>query len=96
MQKIAKDRKEVTKNSIYIMMDDLQKQNTGDTPLNLNLSDAPYIECEECSWQVFEEKMMIKKVSKFMTGSEQDSIVPIPVIACSKCGHVNKLFKPKV
>ena len=64
--------------------------------LNINLSDAPYLECEACGGRVFEEKMMIKKVSKFMTGSEQDSIVPIPVIVCSACGNINDLFKPKV
>jgi len=69
----------------------------GDQPqLNINLADAPYMECEECQGKIFEEKMMIKKVSRFMTGSDQDSIVPIPVICCAKCGHVNKLFKPKV
>ena len=43
-----------------------------------------------------EAKLMIKKVSRFMTGSDQDSIVPIPVIVCSSCGHVNEMFKPKV
>lgn len=64
--------------------------------LNVNLSEVPYIECEECAGKVFEEKIMIKKVSRFMTGSDQDSIVPIPVISCSKCGHVNEMFKPKV
>lgn len=64
--------------------------------LNINLSDTPYLECEECGHQVFEEKMMIKKVSKFMTGGSQDSIVPLPVISCAKCGHINELFKPKV
>ena len=46
--------------------------------------------------KVFEEKMMIKKVSKFMTGAEHDSIAPIPVIACANCGHINELFKPRV
>jgi hypothetical protein len=64
--------------------------------LNINLSEAPYLECDECKGRIFEEKMMIKKVSKFMTGSEQDSIVPIPVIVCSACGNINDLFKPKV
>ena len=64
--------------------------------LNLNLSEIPYLECEACQNTTFEEKMMIKKVSKFMTGSNQDSIVPIPVMACSKCGNINELFKPKV
>jgi hypothetical protein len=63
---------------------------------NINLSEAPYITCDECGHDVFEEKMMIKKVSKFITGAPQDSIVPIPVIACAKCGHVNEFFKPKI
>jgi predicted nucleic acid-binding Zn ribbon protein len=87
------DRKEAIKKSI-IIMDPIQ--GGGQSQLNINLADAPYMECEECQGKIFEEKMMIKKVSRFMTGSEQDSIVPIPVIACSKCGHVNEMFKPKV
>ena len=64
--------------------------------LNINLSEVPYLECEECQSTIFEEKLMIKKVSKFLTGGTQDSIVPLPVIACAKCGHVNEMFKPKV
>lgn len=74
----------------------MEKIPGGEPKLNINLSDVPYLECEECQHQFFEEKMMIKKVSKFMTGGAQDSIVPLPVIACAKCGHVNELFKPKV
>lgn len=62
---------------------------------SINLSELPYIECESCKGQVFEEKMMFKLVSRFMTGSEKDSIVPVPVIACSGCGHINEMFKPK-
>ena len=64
--------------------------------LNVNLVDAPYIECEACKGTIFEEKMMIKKISKFLTGGTQDSIVPLPVIVCTKCGNINELFKPKV
>ena len=64
--------------------------------LNVNLAEVPYLECDECKCTPFEEKLMIKKVSRFMTGSDQDSIVPIPVIVCSSCGHVNEMFKPKV
>lgn len=71
---------------------------TGDEKpqLNINLSEVPYLECDECQSTLFEEKIMIKKVSKFMTGGQQDSIVPLPVIACAQCGHVNEMFKPKV
>ena len=30
-----------------------------------------------------------------MTGTAQDALLPIPVFACSKCGHVNEEFLPK-
>jgi len=87
------DRKEDIKKSI-IAMEPIQ--GGGQPQLNINLADAPYIECEECGGKVFEEKMMIKKISKFLTGSDHDSITPIPVISCTKCGHVNEMFKPKL
>jgi uncharacterized Zn finger protein len=73
-----------------------QNETGGASPLNFNLKDAPYLECESCGHTIFEEKMMIKKISKFLSGAAQDSIVPVPVICCSKCGHVNELFKPQV
>lgn len=57
-------------------------------PLNVNPADLPYLECEKCQSQVFTERLMIKKVSKLLTGSQQDGIIPIPVIACASCGHV--------
>jgi hypothetical protein len=68
----------------------------GGAKVNVNLSDAPYLTCDSCGHDVFEEKMKIKKISKFMTGAPQDSIVPLPVIACAKCGHINEMFKPQV
>lgn len=64
--------------------------------INVNLKDAETIKCEECEGIVFEEKMIIKKISKFVTGSPQDSISPIPVIVCANCNHMNEMFKPNV
>lgn len=60
------------------------------------LKDAETVKCEACEGTLFEEKMMIKKISKFLTGSDRDSIVPVPVIACSKCGNINDMFKPTI
>jgi len=37
---------------------------------------------------------MLRKASKFLTGTAQDALIPIPVFACGKCGHVNKDFLP--
>ena len=64
--------------------------------LNVNLKDSEELRCENCDGDIFEEKLMIRKISKFMTGQSQDSIMPIPVIACAKCSHVNKMFKPNL
>lgn len=60
------------------------------------LKDAENVKCENCEGETFQEVMMIKKISKFLTGSNQDSIAPVPVIACSKCSHINEMFKPNV
>jgi hypothetical protein len=51
--------------------------------------------CDECGHEVFQEGMMLRKVSKFLTGNPQDGLVPIPIFMCSKCGGVNQEFLPK-
>ena len=67
-----------------------------DQQLNVNLKDAEDIKCESCDSLVFEEKIMLKKISRFLTGSDRDSISPIPVIVCAKCQHINEMFKPNL
>jgi hypothetical protein len=64
--------------------------------INVNLKDAEDVKCEKCEGTIFEEKMMIKKISKFLTGSDRDSISPIPVIVCAECNHINEMFRPKL
>lgn len=60
------------------------------------IKDAEIIKCEKCESQAFTEAMQIRKISRFLTGSDRDSIAPLPVIACVACGHVNKDFEPQV
>jgi DNA-directed RNA polymerase subunit RPC12/RpoP len=64
--------------------------------LNISLDKTTSIFCEECGYQVFKEGVILRKASKFLTGTSQDAIVPIPVFACSKCGHVNEEFLPSL
>jgi hypothetical protein len=42
---------------------------------------------------MFREVTYIKKVSKLLTGSHEDTIVPFPSYCCDKCSHVNQEFK---
>jgi uncharacterized Zn finger protein len=62
--------------------------------LNITLDKTTPIVCEECQNEVFQEGVMLRKASKFLTGTAQDALIPIPVFSCSKCGHVNKEFLP--
>jgi hypothetical protein len=42
----------------------------------------------------FKEVVYIKKVSKILTGSSEDTIVPFPIYMCASCEHVNDGFNP--
>lgn len=63
--------------------------------LNLDLNQTTGVVCEECSHIHFEQVLIIRKASGLLTGTGQPTYVPIPVFACTKCGHVNSEFLPK-
>lgn len=60
----------------------------------VNLRDCETIKCEKCESIYFREVIYIKKVSKLLTGSAEDTTVPFPIYKCDECGHVNKGFNP--
>lgn len=63
--------------------------------INVALGDTTSVTCDECNHNVFEEGLILRKVSQFLTGTSQPGMIPIPVFACKKCGHVNSEFLPK-
>jgi uncharacterized Zn finger protein len=63
--------------------------------MNVALKDTTAISCEECEHGVFQEGVLLRKISRFVTGTSQDALMPIPVFSCAKCGHVNAEFMPK-
>jgi uncharacterized Zn finger protein len=62
--------------------------------LNISLDKTTGMSCDECGNEVFQEGVMLRKASRFLTGTAQDAMIPIQVFACSKCGHVNEEFLP--
>lgn len=62
--------------------------------LNISLDKTNPVTCDECGGQVFTDGVLLRKASRFITGTAQDALVPITVFACSKCGHVNDEFLP--
>lgn len=62
--------------------------------LNVALKDTTPIVCDECGCEVFIPGVMLRKVSKFMTGTATDSLLPIEIFMCGSCHHVNTMFRP--
>ena len=62
--------------------------------LNITLDKTTGIVCEKCENEVFIEGILLRKASRFVTGTSQDALIPIPVFTCSKCGHINEEFIP--
>jgi hypothetical protein len=58
--------------------------------INLSLDKTTAISCgnSSCSNEVFIEGVMLRKASRFLTGTDRDAMIPISVMICSKCGEV--------
>ena len=63
--------------------------------IKVGLENSTAIVCEECGSQTFKEVTYLRRISRLLTGSPEDMIVPIPAFACASCNHVNEQFKLK-
>ena len=63
--------------------------------LKVGLENSTAIVCEECESQTFKEVTYLRRISRLLTGSPEDMIVPIPAFACTSCNHVNEQFELK-
>ena len=50
--------------------------------------------CDECGHNVFNAGLLLRKVSRFLSGDAQDGMAPVQTFYCVKCGNVNKDFYP--
>jgi len=65
---------------------------SGGKQIQVNVMDSPNVKCEECENIFFEKVTIIKKISKLLTGSPEDQLVPMETYVCAKCGHMNEEF----
>ena len=65
---------------------------SGGKQIQVNVMDSPNIKCEKCENIFFEKVTIIKKISKLLTGSPEDQLVPMETYVCAKCGHMNEEF----
>lgn len=69
--------------------------NNGKLGLSLSLDKTTPIICDECSNDTFIQVLKLRTASKFLTGTEQDALIPIPTFSCAICHHINEEFQPK-
>lgn len=63
--------------------------------LNISIDQTISVVCEKCDSTLFQNALMMRKVSGLLTGTGQTSYIPIPVFSCMSCNHVNSEFLPR-
>jgi uncharacterized Zn finger protein len=71
------------------MINPTQNSQTQET---INFSKTTQIKCEKCEGSTFKQTLLLRKLSALVSPSGQETIVPMQVFGCEKCGHVNKEF----
>lgn len=61
--------------------------------LRVGLESSTGISCTECGNDTFIEVTYLRKISKLLTGTAEDALIPIPTFACAKCNNINPEFK---
>ena len=63
--------------------------------LNIDLSQTTEEVCEACENPTFIQVYKMRKLSALLSPAGQETMIPIQVFVCAKCGHINKGFLPK-
>lgn len=61
----------------------------------IDLSQAKEMECSVCNGTVFIPGTKFLKISKIITSTPQDAIIPVEVYLCGDCGEINQELLPK-
>ena len=63
--------------------------------LNLDLSQTPAVYCEKCKNDTFIPAFKMRKMSALLSPHGKETMIPMQVFACAKCGHINEDFQTK-
>ena len=59
---------------------------------SIDFSKTSQIKCESCGGSTFKQTLLLRKMSALVAPGGQETIIPMQVFACEKCGYVNKEF----
>jgi len=56
--------------------------------MNVNINDAEDMKCPECENEYFKPVFRVKRISAFISPSGEETMIPVQLLACTKCDHV--------
>ena len=62
--------------------------------VQVDLTKADNMKCEECSNYSFIQSYFLKRLSPLMSPTGEEAIIPIQVYSCGNCGTVPKKMMP--
>lgn len=74
-----------------------QKASEQTTQPKIDLAKSNPVVCAHCGYDIFVDGSKFRKISKLVTGTPQDVVVPIEVLLCGNCGEVcEELLSPQL
>jgi len=58
----------------------------------IDISKTSAVNCESCGNSTFKQTLLLRKLSALVSPNGQETLVPVQVFACEKCGNVNSEF----
>ena len=58
----------------------------------IDISKTSAVKCEACENQTFKQSLLLRKLSALVSPNGQETLIPVQVFACEKCGNVNSDF----
>ena len=65
----------------------------GQMQQTIDMNQTASVKCEKCENQTFKQTLLIRKMSALVSPNGQETVIPVAVFACEKCGHVNSEFE---
>lgn len=63
----------------------------------IDLSQTSGVICQNCSCPFFKQVLLVRKVSRFITGEAEDITMPLAVLVCDSCGVIcSDALQPQV
>ena len=70
----------------------MAKQKTPQAQVQVDLTKADTIKCDDCGNYLFITANVIKRISPILSPTGQEALVPVQVYSCGNCGKVPKMF----